>query len=358
MNNLGGMEAHRKKVSALYLRRVLLVLVLILSVSVMISSTSSAYVDIAINLNYPEKVITRHPQFIAKFDPDTSEVIDRESIRLKVNDEDYSAFLRQFIMDDGSLMLTFRSALPLPLGPVEFVLTGELLTGEQFRKRFIIYIEPESDPQLKPYIQRLRGEPDNASLYYKLGQIFESRFMLADAYTYYSRALELNPNLSKAKRACERIFATLGRKAIRKDDVVIDVSLNESLIDWANGIVVFEISIENYSEHTLKLDTSNLILSDGLGGYYKPVGDVLEYVRQQAKRGALPLETFAKLNYYLSTTPLPTLPEELELRPGGYVYGTVTFRLKRTNAKNLKLYIPKLFLDDRKLRFEFPFRRT
>jgi len=232
-------------------RRVFLIIaLLVVLVGFSLGEDSDSLFDSApkvkIDISYPKgTIITRHPEIVATIDPNTSQVIDRDSLRIMINGEDYSRYLRQAISGDGSLTLIFRPAKPLPIGKLKIVLSGVLLTGDKFQKTFYITVDPMADPEIKPYFKRVLANPNDYRAYYELGRIYERKYMLLDAYNYYRKAWELNPDFIKAKKGYQRIFAVLGRKAIRKDKVVVDVALNDAILKWSQGIVLFDIIFEN-----------------------------------------------------------------------------------------------------------------
>ena len=351
-------------------RVLIFILSLIVTLALCLTSLSSAEEDstdfflnpsanVKIDLSYPKGiVITRHPEIVATIDPNTSQVVDRESLRITINGEDYSRYLRQAIASDGSLTLIFKPAKPLPIGKLRITLSGVLLTGDKFQKTFYMRIDPSADPSIKPYFKRVMDNPNDYQAYYELGRIYERKYLLLDAYNYYKKAWELKPDFIKAKKSFQRIFAALSRKALRKDGIVIDVSLNDSILKWSRGIVLFDIIMENYNrDKDLKVVYSEIVLSDASGRYYKPVGDLLPYVREEAKKKRIPLEVFAKLNYYLETTPIEIMTSDVIVRPMSYKKVTVAFRIANPNTKLLTLTIAGLYIGGERIRMKFPFLR-
>ncbi len=320
-------------------------------------------VKIKMSLTYPRKpTITRHPEIIASIDPNTSQILDRETLRITINGEDYTRYLRQSIGSDGGLTLIFRSSKPLPVGKLKVVISGLLLTGDEFREEFYLTVDPASDPEIRPYFIRVLRNPNDYKAYYQLGKIYESRYLLEDAYYYYKKAWEINPSFKGAKKGYERIFAVLGRKAVRKGNVIVDVGLNDTILQWSQGIVLFNLIVENYyPDKDVKVAMDMVVLSDASGRYYKPVGDLLSYVREEARAGRISLEVFAKLNYYLESTPLNIATSDVIVKPYSYKEFSVAFRIKNPKTKSLTLYLAGVYVKSdegtKKLRFKFPFLR-
>ena len=57
----------------------------------------------------------------------------------------------------------------------------------------------------------LSDAPDTTMIYYRLGNLYNERNMLVEAYTYYTKTLELDPDNEKAHYNLGRIFTSQGR---------------------------------------------------------------------------------------------------------------------------------------------------
>ena len=262
-----------------------------------------AKVEVNANLVSPtEKVIiTRHPQLIIKYFSDVSPIIKPESIRLLVNNIDYTNYMR-IDLNTTELIIFFYSNKPFNIGKNVVKVMGKLINDDIFENEFVINVNPRLSQEVKNYLDLISKTNSNiqkSDYYYRIGLFYEQKGFLLDALGYYSEALKYNTNNSNAKKNFDRLLSLSTNKAIKQMNIVLDVSLINMDVLKRNGLYVFRCIIENYRDRAIEFNLNNFLVSSK-SKYYQPIKNPYEHLRKITQKSLMTIDDFAIANYLLT----------------------------------------------------------
>lgn len=312
---------------------------------------------VEMTVNFPGPVaISRHVGFSAQVPSWSARLISRETVKLSINGEDQTRWMQQVAdPDSGDLLLHFKPYSPLPEGDVIFKIFGLTSEGRLFEKRWKIIVDPGKDPYLLPFVQAVRRKPGNPEAHFHLALAFEKKYLLEDAQDEYRKVLDLNPHHQKAQSAYDRIFSLWGRKAIARENIVIDVTMDEGLLSMG-GVLLFKVMVENRTLKEVTFNPDAATLVDDYGNQLPPLKELLSYPKQALDAGWITLEEYARISYFLETHPM-TLLSAVTIYPGVSVSGYLIFRLPRREVRTLTLVLAEVHTPRKYQTFKFPFVR-
>jgi tetratricopeptide (TPR) repeat protein len=279
------------------------ILTIFLFILFLANTTFCEKVDIEAILISPtsKEVITRHPQIIVKYPADITTVIKIDSIRLIVNNIDYTNYIR---IDSSTpeIIVFFYTVNPLNIGKNIVTIKGKLINDDTFENTFTINVNPSLSKDIAYYIKLANSTTSNqkkSSYYYSIGKIYEKQGYYLDALGYYEQAYKLDKNNKEAKLSYDKIFSSMPNKAVKSLNIVLDVSLINVDVLQRNNLYLFRLIIENYRDSEIILSLKNFLLTSG-NKYYLPIEDPLSYIKQMTKKNIMTIEDFAISNYLLS----------------------------------------------------------
>jgi len=248
-----------------------------------------------------ENVITRHPQIIIKYPSDVAPVIKLDSIRLIINNVDYTNYIR---IDSSTpeVIIFFYTIKPLNLGQNTIIIKGKLINEDTFQNVWTINVNPSLSKELAYYIKLVNSTTSNqqkSKYYYSIGNLYEKQGYYLDALGYYEEAFKLDKSNKEAKLKYDKLFSLLPNKAVKALNIVLDVTLVNIDVLQRNNLYLFRVIIENYRDSQIELNLKNFLLTSA-NKYYLPLEDPPSYLRDLTKRNIMTIEDFAISNYLLS----------------------------------------------------------
>ncbi|MEQ8189748.1 MAG: hypothetical protein ABRQ39_17395 [Candidatus Eremiobacterota bacterium] len=310
-------------------------------------------VDFSVTLdNSP--VISRFPGFTALISEDVLKTLDRNTLKLYINGEDFSEQLN-FNLDakTGSLYISFEPAYPLPIGQVVQKLTGLTNRGDYFEKSWSFLVDPLKDKELAKFYKILQKEPGSVSAHLGLAGVYENKYLLKDAQNEYLTVLQLDPANEKARKSYERIFALWDHKMIRYGDLKIEVFMDQGLLNLGK-LIIFNLKISNKGNKPISIDPTKNVLVDETGKQFEPVSNLATYPKKALDRKWVNLDEYARLSYYLQTNSFPLLNAQ-DIAPSATVQGFVIFSFPGGKVSKVLLSIPEQNVGEQKETFLFPF---
>lgn len=310
-------------------------------------------IDFAINLDNTPK-ISRFKGFIAIIPTNILNLIDKDSLKLYINGEDFSKDLKQNIdAKTGTLYVSFKPKYPLPIGLVVQKLTGINKDGDYFEKSWTLTVDPYSDRELAGYYNTLQKDPSNVQAHMSIAAIYEKKYLLEDAQNEYLTILQLDPSNAKARKSYERIFALWDQKLLKYGALTIDVYMDTGILRLGR-LLIFNVKAKNDGEEkTLSIAPDKWILIDETGKQYAPLATLSGYPKKALDSGLISNEDYARLSYYLEKNSFPILKgQDLATLAStqGYVIFTYTGKVKK-----IVLSITDQDVGDHKETFIFPF---
>ncbi|MBI2264947.1 MAG: hypothetical protein HYU64_07220 [Armatimonadetes bacterium] len=304
-----------------------------------------------------EPSISRFRAFTATVPASSLVKIQKETIKLFINAEDRTSQLESTIDDEtGDLFFSFRPTTPLPLGKNSCRLVGTTTEGRLVEKRWSFVVNPKLDPYLRPFFLKVQKRPKDTLSHYNLGVAYERKYLLADAQEEYRQAARLSARNQKARMAYDRLYALWDHKTLSKEGVTVDVTLDEGLLKIGK-LLLIRVLVSNKTGKEVAIDPTEAMLTDGLGGQEQTLGNLTMYPKTAFETGAISVDDYARLTYFLEKHHRPLLNPG-SIFPGVTANGYLAFQIKKKEAKNLTLIIPKITVKPRKsLSFKFPFTR-
>ena len=111
--------------------------------------------------------------------------------------------------------------------------TAQQRTPEQLRQ--------VADAQAQPLLAQLKGDPNNAELLYKIGNLYYDAQQYPEAVKYYERALRIDPKATDVRTDMATAYHFMGEsdRAIKEYDEVLKIDgkhanalFNEGMVKW------------------------------------------------------------------------------------------------------------------------------
>lgn len=290
-------------------------------------------------------VITKHPEIIIKFPIDVSPIVDKNSIRVVINNIDFTNYIR-YDSSSPALYLIINATKPLDIGGNNVVVKGKLINDDIFENYFKIVVDPRKNQQIKDIMLKLENSKDNktkAYYYNELGKIYEKLRYYPDALGYFSLAMTINPNNKEAKSNFNRLFSDFNSKAIKLLNVVVDVNMVsiDSLV--RNGYYLFKVVIENYRDQELSFNLDNFLVVDNDNNFYRPLSNPFESIRKDTINKKITIEDFAISNYLLQKENLDfSYKDAYILKPYDSVKLDLVFYIPNKKVKNISFQVFKI----------------
>lgn len=327
---------------------------LIISSIIAITSTSGAEIDFEVKLdNTPE--ISRFRGFTAVIPPESLEKIDKDSISLFINGEDYSNQL-QFNMDSksGELYVTFDPTYPLPMGTVVEKLSGLTSTGDYFEKYWTITVDPMANNELAHFYTILESDPSNIKAYLNIANIYETKYLFKDAQNGYLTVLQMDPTNEAARKAYDRIFSLWDHKMIKHGNLSIEVYMDAGLLDLGK-LIIFNLKVTNTGEEQISITPATATLIDEGGKQFPIIDSLPKYPKKALDKQWISIDDYARLSYYLKSHSFPLIGNQ-DLSPMASVEGFLIFSFgTESNVPKIFLSIPEQDVGGNKESFLFPF---
>jgi hypothetical protein len=299
-------------------------------------------------------VISRFAGFTALISEDMLKSLDRNSLKLFINGDDFSEQLN-FNLDakTGSLYISFEPSYPLPMGQVVQKLTGLTIKGDYFEKSWSFLVDPMKDKELAKFYNILHKEPASVSAHLGLAGVYENKYLLKDAQNEYLTVLQLDPANEKARKSYERIFAMWDHKMIRYGDLAIEIFMDQGLLNLGK-LIIFNLKISNKGNKPISIEPEKTVLVDETGKQFEPVSSLGPYPKKALDRKWVSLDEYARLSYYLQTHSFPLLKSQ-DIAPSASVQGFLIFSFPGGKVSKLLLSIPEQNVGEQKETFLFPF---
>ena len=315
-------------------------------------------IELKLELISPLKeVITRHPEIIVKFPIDVSPIVDKSSIRVTINNEDFTNYVR-YDVSSPVLYLIINATKPLSIGSNNIVVRGKLINGDDFENSFKIWVNPKSNPVIRDLMDKLNSSKDGKSksyYYNRLGKVYEDLKYYPDALGYYNLAMISDPANKEAKSNFERLFSVFNSKALKLLNVVLDVNMISMDSLKRNGYYLFRIIIENYRDEELAFNLDNFLVVDNESNFYRPLDNPFESIRKNTIDKKITIEDFAIINYLLQKENLNiSYKEEYILRPYESIKLSLFFYIPSPKVKNVSFQFFKIKIKGSKKNNELP----
>ncbi|MGC8815305.1 MAG: tetratricopeptide repeat protein [bacterium] len=290
-------------------------------------------------------VITRHPEIIIKFPIDVSPIVDKNSIRVVINNIDFTNYIR-YDFSSPVLYLIINATKPLNNGINNVVVKGKLINDDTFENYFKVVVDPKKNQQIKNIMLKLENAKDNktkAYYYNELGKIYENLKYYPDALGYFNLAMTLDPNNKQAKDNFNRLFSAFNSKALKLLNVVVDVNMItiDSLV--RNGYYLFKVVIENYRDQELSFNLDNFLVVDNDNNFYRPLANPFESIRKDTINKKITIEDFAISNYLLQKENLNfNYKDEYVLKPYESLKLDLVFYIPNKKFKNISFQVFKI----------------
>jgi len=104
-----------------------------------------------------------------------------------------------------------------------------------------------ADTQARPLLDQLKGDPNNADLLYRIGNLYYDAQQFPDAVEYYERSLKINPKATDVRTDLGTAYHLMGQpdRAIQEYDDVLKIDgkhanalFNEGMVKWQDKMDV------------------------------------------------------------------------------------------------------------------------
>jgi tetratricopeptide (TPR) repeat protein len=308
-------------------------------------------------INPKDTVITKHPEIIIKFPIDVSPIVDKNSIRVIINNIDFTNYIR-YDFSSPELYLIINSTKPLNNGVNIVIIKGKLINDDIFENSFKIVVDPKKNSEIRNIMLKLNNSKDNKtkSYYYnELGKIYEKLKYYPDALGYFNLAMTLDPNNKEAKNNFNKLFSAFNSKALKLLNVVVDVNMVfiDSLI--RNGYYLFKVIIENYRDQELAFNLDNFLVVDNDNNFYRPLTNPFENIRKDTISKKITIEDFAISNYLLQRENLDfNYKDNYILKPYDSVKLDLVFYIPNKKVKNISFQVFKIKIKGGKKEEDLP----
>ena len=98
-----------------------------------------------------------------------------------------------------------------------------------------------ADTQAQPLLEQLKSEPNNAQLFYKIGNLYYDAQQYPEAVNYYQSSLKIDPKATDVRTDLATAYHLIGQpdKAIQEFDEVLKIDdkyanalFNEGMVKW------------------------------------------------------------------------------------------------------------------------------
>ena len=98
-----------------------------------------------------------------------------------------------------------------------------------------------ADTQAAPLVERLKNEPNNADLLYKIGNLYYDAQQFPEAVTYYEKSLKINPKQTDVRTDMGTAYYYMGQpdRALQEYDEVLKIDdkhanalFNQGMVRW------------------------------------------------------------------------------------------------------------------------------
>ena len=98
-----------------------------------------------------------------------------------------------------------------------------------------------ADTQAQPLLRQLEGEPKNAALLYRIGNLYYDAQQYPDAVKYYEQSLKIDPKATDVRTDMATAYHLMGQpeRAIQEYDAVLKIDgkhanalFNEGMVKW------------------------------------------------------------------------------------------------------------------------------
>ncbi len=315
-------------------------------------------IELKLELINPDKpVITRHPEIIIKFPIDISPIVDKNSIRVLINNIDFSNYIR-YDFSSPVLYLIINATKPLNIGVNNVIIKGKLINDDIFENSFKIIVDPKKNQKIKSIMLKLENSKDNktkAYYYNELGKVYEKLKYYPDALGYFNLAMTTDPNNKEAKNNFNRLFSAFNSKALKLLNVVVDVNMISIDSLKRNGYYLFKVIIENYRDQELSFNLDNFLIVDNDNNFYRPLSNPFESIRKDTINKKITIEDFAISNYLLQKENLDfNYKDNYILKPYDSIKLDLIFYIPNKKLRYISFQVFKIKMKDGKKEENLP----